>query len=101
MAEELKIFDYTYNNLERAMNLSNMKQAIIAHNIANANTPGYVPLDFDEVLGKAVKREEGKGVVLEDELASLTENSVKYSAYIKFLSAKITALRSVVTQGRK
>lgn len=98
---EMRIFDGTFSNLEGALDVSAKRQAIISHNIANANTPGYVPLDFDEVLGKAVKRTNGKGVVIEEEMASLTENSVKYSAYVKLLSSKINILKTIVTQGRK
>lgn len=98
---ELIISDPTFDNLERAMNVSTKKQAIIAHNIANAATPGYEAMDFDEVLGKAVKRTENRGVVIEEEMASLAENSIKYSAYVKLLSSKISTLRTIVTQGRK
>ena len=98
---DLVMFDNTFDNLERAMNVSTKVQAVIAHNIANANTPGYVAMDFDEVLGMAVKRADKKGVVIEEEMASLAENSVKYSAYVKLISSKLTTLRTIATQGRK
>jgi len=98
---DLQIFDPTFSNLQRAMDVATKTQAVIAHNIANANTPGYEAMDFDEVLGRAIKRAEGKGVVIEEEMAALTENSIRYSAYVKILSSKTSALRSIATQGRK
>ena len=98
---ELGIFDETFATLERAMQITTKKQAVIAHNIANAKTPGYEALTFDEELMRAVKRLDKKQVVLEEELASLTENSVKYSASVKLLSSKINVLKTIVTQGRR
>lgn len=97
----VKVFDNTFENLHIAMSNATKRQAILAHNIANMDTPGFEPLEFDEVLGKAVKRAEGKPIVLEDELAALAENNIKYSAYIKFLSSKLNVMRMVASQGRK
>ena len=103
MAEEygLRIFDDTFFNLQKAMHVATKRQTVIAQNIANADTPGYEALEFDEVLDKAVKRADRKKVVLEEEMASLSDNSVKYSAYVKLLSTKISILRTVATQGKK
>jgi len=101
MAEPLGLFDESFGNLERAMEIATKKQAVIAHNIANAKTPGYEALTFDEELMRAVKRLDKKQVVLEEELAALTENSMKYSAYVKLLSSKINVLRTIATQGRR
>lgn len=95
------LFDETFGTLERAMQIATKKQAIIAHNIANAKTPGYEPLTFDEELMRAVKRLDRSQVVLEEELSALTENSVKYSAYVKLLSSKINVLKTIATQGRR
>jgi flagellar basal-body rod protein FlgB len=95
------IFDPTFNNLEKAMKVSATKQSVIAHNIANANTPGYEPLDFDAELGKAIKRQDKKKVMIEEEMAALSENSVRYSAYVKLISSKMNVLRTIATQGRK
>ncbi|MBU0671628.1 MAG: hypothetical protein KJ732_01215, partial [Candidatus Margulisbacteria bacterium] len=67
----------------------------------NAKTPGFEPLAFDEELMAAVKRLDRKEVVLEEELSALTENSVKYSSYVKLLTSKINMLRTIATQGRR
>lgn len=101
MAEPIGLFDESFNTLERAMQVATQKQSVIAHNIANAKTPGYEPMVFDEELMKAVKGLDKKSVVLEEELASLTKNSLKYSAFVKLLSSKITILRNIATQGRR
>lgn len=101
MAGPVQLFDGTYGTLERAMHVATQQQAVIAQNIANAKTPGYEPMTFDEQLNRAVKRQDRLTVVLEDELAALTENSIRYSAYVKLMTSKINTIKSIVTQGRK
>ncbi|MBI5399134.1 hypothetical protein HZB07_00760 [Candidatus Saganbacteria bacterium] len=101
MTEPVGLFDAQFADLERSMTIAAKRQETISHNIANAKTPGYQPLVFDEELMRAVKRQDQKQVVLEDELASLTENSMKYSAYVKLLSSKISILKAIATQGRR
>lgn len=83
------------------MEIAARRQEVIAHNIANAKTPGYEPMSFDEQLMAAVKRTDKKQLNLEEELAALTDNSVKYSAYVKLLSSKINVLKTIATQGRR
>jgi len=95
------MFDQTFLNLEKTMKVSSARQSVIAHNLANANTPGYEPMDFDAELGKAVKRQDKKRVIIEEEMAALTDNSIKYSSYVKLLTSKMNILRTIATQGRK
>ena len=83
------------------MEIAARRQEIIAHNISNANTPGFEPLTFDEQLMRAVKRQDQTQINLEDELASLTKNSIKYSSYVKLLTSKFNILRTIATQGRR
>jgi len=94
------IFDPTFTHLEQAMKASALRQAVISHNIANANTPGFEPMDFNEELGRAVKRQDKK-VVIEEEMAALADNSVKYSSYVKLISTKLNIIRTIATQGRR
>ena len=101
MANNMQIFDAQFGTLEKAMEIAARRQEIISHNIANANTPGFEPLAFDEQLMKAVRRQDRQEVVLEEELAKLTDNSIKYSSYVKLLSSKINVLRTIATQGRR
>jgi flagellar basal-body rod protein FlgB len=95
------LFDPTFGNIERAMEIATRRQEVISHNIANANTPGFEALTFDEQLMRAVKRQGKENVVLEEELASLTENSIKYSAEVKFITAKFGILKTIASQGRR
>jgi len=95
------IFDPSFNQLEQAMQITTMKQEIIAHNIANAKTPGYEPLTFDEELMMAVQKQGQKEVVLEEELADLSKNALKYSSYVKMLSSKLSVLRTIAAQGKR
>jgi flagellar basal body rod protein FlgB len=101
MVEPLSLFDRSFSDLERAMQVATQKHAVIAHNIANAKTPGYQPMTFDEELMRAVKRQDQKQVVLEDEMAALTQNSIKYSACVKLMASKINVLKTIATQGRR
>lgn len=101
MSEPIGIFDESFNTLERAMQIATKKQAVIAHNIANAKTPGYEAMTFDEELMRAVKRLDKKQVVLEEEMADLAKNSGKYSAYVKLMSSKINVLKTIAAQGRR
>lgn len=101
MIERIGMFDESFDNLEKAARIATGRQAAISQNIANAKTPGYIPLEFNEELMKAEKRLDRKQVVLEDELAALTENSIKYSSLVKLMTSKLGVLRTIATQGRR
>ncbi len=95
------VFDPEIGRLEGALGKAAQIQEIISQNIANASTPGYTALKFDDVLGKAVERMDKPKVTLEDEMAQLAKNSIEYTAYSKLLISKLSAIRTVATQGRK
>jgi flagellar basal body rod protein FlgB len=95
-----EVFDATIVNLQDGIEKATKKQAVIAQNIANINNPDYQALEFDEVLNRAVERANGK-VVLEEELAALSKNSIEHSAYVKLLASKMNVLHTVATQGRR
>ena len=94
------IYDETFINLQNAINKAAKKQAVIAQNIANANNPNYKAKEFDEVLNKAVERA-NKEIIIEDEMAALSKNSLEHSAYVKLLTTKISVIKTVATQGRR
>ncbi len=101
MPRGIEIFDSRFNKLERAMEIATRQQEVITHNIANAKTPGYEALKFDEQLMRAVVRLDKRDVQLEEELAALTENSIRYSSYVKLFSSKLGVIRTIATQGRR
>jgi len=43
----MKLFDATLSTLERALDVRMTRQAVLAGNLANLDTPGFVPLDVD------------------------------------------------------
>ena len=96
----MEIFDDTFVRLQESIDRATKKQAVIAQNIANINNPSYEPLEFDDALNKAVKRADKK-IIIEEEMAALSKNSIEHSAYVKLLASKISVIRTVVTQGRK
>ena len=71
----VELFDGTVGMVERGVSNTIKAQEVIAQNIANANTPGYVPKEFSAELGKAIEKQEQKGVVLEEEMAAMAKNS--------------------------
>lgn len=99
MTGGIELFDPTFDALERAMRIESMRQAVTSQNIANAKTPGYRALTFDEKLLQAVERLDKKEVVLEEELANLSKN--RYSDYVRILTSKLNALKTVAAQGRR
>ncbi|HET9599373.1 MAG TPA: flagellar basal body protein [Anaeromyxobacteraceae bacterium] len=50
----MSIFDPTLQTLERALDARLLRHNVLAGNLANANTPGYVPRDVD--FGAAMRR---------------------------------------------
>lgn len=95
------IFDPAMSSLEKGIKNMIKAQEVIAHNIANANTPGYIAKKFDEVLEKEVQRRDTPGVNLEEEMADQARISGRYAAYTKLLTSKLAILRTIITQGRK
>jgi flagellar basal-body rod protein FlgB len=43
----MKVFDRTLDILERALDARGLRHEVLASNLANANTPGFVPRDVD------------------------------------------------------
>lgn len=43
----MKIFDATLSTLERSLDVRLARQAVLAGNVANADTPGFKPRDLD------------------------------------------------------
>jgi flagellar basal-body rod protein FlgB len=55
----MKIFDATLTTLERALDVRLARQAVLAGNVANADTPGFTPreLDFQAAMSAAAAPE--------------------------------------------
>lgn len=59
------LFGTTIEVLSRSVDLRTRQQNLISSNLANAETPGYVPkaLEFEQQLQSAVKQAKGRGAV--------------------------------------
>jgi flagellar basal-body rod protein FlgB len=98
-----------------ALRLRSERQALLAANIANADTPGYKAVDFDfakalaeasEVDGKggvapkpallyrqpAQPSLDGNSVEMDAERAQFVDNTVRYEAALRFLNGQIRTL---------
>lgn len=98
-----------------ALRLRSERQALIATNIANADTPGYKAVDFDfakalnDASDAAAKGTsagkptllyrqpaqaalDGNSVEMEAERAAFADNTVRYEAALRFLNGQIRTL---------
>ena len=111
----MTLFDSTSLVLQKAMSGAAMRQSVLASNLANANTPGYVRKDVDfsgalhdamargsdiesiqfspETDTNAVVRQDGNGVDVDTEAAGLAENELHYEALVSVSSARLDILK--------
>lgn len=119
----------TTQALAVALDVSAMRHQVLALNIANANTSGYVPqrLSFDAHLEAAARDIQSRGSIdpqilrattmrlepvldaqgharpvhLDSEMAEVARNAVHYQALVKGLSRHLSILASAAGDGRK
>ena len=117
----MNLFDTTQLGLERAVAGAGMRQATLAGNIANANTPGYQrrDVDFHSALSAAmqdgrgavqqvsftpatdrssVMRADGNGVDIDVESANMASNALEYEALVSVSRGRIDILESAMGQ---
>ena len=115
----MNLFDTTQLGLERAVAGAGMRQATLAGNIANANTPGYQRRDVDfhgalsaamEAGSSAVRqvtfkaatvpgstmRADGNSVDIDVESANMASNALEYEALISVARGRIDVLESAI-----
>lgn len=111
----------TLNFNAEALTLRSERQRLLASNIANADTPGYVARDFDfaralrdatasQAAGAAPGRADaalryaapsqtnldGNSVDMDRERAAIAENTLKYDAALRFLNGQIRTLQDAM-----
>lgn len=94
------VFDQSSQLLAGAISDAAERQAIYAYNIANASVPGFRPKRFEKDLEEANAWYQDEEFNLEDEIARMTENRLKHSAYTKLLAAKIQIAKKIMTLGK-
>ncbi|HEY8583883.1 MAG TPA: flagellar basal body rod protein FlgB [Capillimicrobium sp.] len=120
----MDLFDSTQHLLEGAMRGSAARQAALATNLANANTPGYqrVDVDFHTVLEQvwsggsaedaeslatetvfetevdegATMRLDGGTVDLDVEASNLAQNGLEYQALVSVAHGRIGIIQSAI-----
>ncbi len=108
--------DQTGLELGRYLSYLSQRQEVIASNIANADTPGYLtrdvemPADFSEALfdaGEAVvdapglpTRNDGNNVSLDREARLLTDTTMKFNLATQLIRTDLKNLRSAIEEGR-
>jgi flagellar basal-body rod protein FlgB len=124
----MELFDVTFKTLDLALGAAGKRQEVLANNLANVNTPGYKRLDvqFDDQLAKAVDaakmgdatqlnalgpgmsgdegiavRADGSSVDVDQEMAFLAENNVRYNALVQLAQKKLDGLKYVISDGRR
>ena len=124
----MELFDVTFTTLDLALGAAGKRQEVLANNLANVNTPGYkrLDVDFDGVLAKAVDaartgdgeaidalrpgvetdqavsvRADGNSVDVDQEMAFLAENNIRYNALVQLSQKKLETLKYVISDGRR
>jgi flagellar basal-body rod protein FlgB len=109
------MLDRVAGDLERYMDLLSSRQKLVASNIANADTPGYLTQDIDfesefqnamglspsavEVSGLPV-RNDGNNVNLDRESRLLAENALRFQVASSLLRSQIQTVRSAIDEGK-
>ena len=108
--------DRTTQAVEWALKAQSERQRVVAHNIANVNTPGFkaTKLEFEQSLADALHRTDGgtaraarsatndpvglngNNVSLEKELETLDKSNIHYEALTSAWTAKFSQLRTAI-----
>jgi flagellar basal-body rod protein FlgB len=113
----MSLFDITQVALERALSGASLRNQVLSANVANVNTPGYLPQDvnFHGTLAAALAagspgaarfsaagrgtgpmRADGNGVDIDHESAELAENGLEYQALAAAARTRIEILESAM-----
>ena len=109
-----------FDLLSKMLDVGNLRQRILAQNIANVNTPQYQRLDvkFEDAFNRQIakqqeksalaiaprvieagggpERTDGNDVDIDVELGRLTKNTLLMNAYTQILASRIAAHRSAI-----
>ncbi len=115
----MDLFDTTQLALSRAIVGTTTRQATLANNLANANTPGYQrqDVDFHSALKSAISggkqavsnvrptaqadptaplRYDGSSVDVDKENAAMAENGLEHEALVSVSKARIEILKTAM-----
>ena len=111
--------------ISKLMELAQERQGLIANNLANANTPGYirVDLDFQTELTRMVRQQElsalpgfrpvpaedysqpsqpdGNNVVVPNEVNQMMQNGIMYNLLTRAFSTRMGILKAAISGGNR
>jgi flagellar basal-body rod protein FlgB len=109
------MLDRVAGQLERYMDLLSARQKLVASNVANADTPGYLTQDLDfqaefrnaaggmpqvsDVAGLKTKND-GNNVNLDREARLLAENALRFQVASQLMKSQLRAVRSAIQEGK-
>ena len=109
------MLDRLSGDIERYMDLLSARQKLVASNIANADTPGYLTQDFDfqsefanamggaphtmPVSGLPIKND-GNNVSLDREARLLSENALRFSVASSLMHGQLQTIKSAIKEGQ-
>jgi len=125
----MALFNNTLKALDLALGAASQRQQVLSNNLANVNTPLYKRQDvnFDGMLAKALDSEnsgesdapslssltptvttdnttsmraDGNNVDVDNEMANLAENNVRYNALVQLAAKNIDTIRDVAANSR-
>ena len=125
----MELFDTSFKALDAALGAAGKRQQVLANNLANVNTPGYKREDvkFDGVLAKALDaaksgdttaldglsaqvstdssavamRADGNSVDVDQEMAYVAENNIRYNALVQLAQKKLDTMKYVISGGSR
>lgn len=108
----------TQTALDKALSGADLRQSVLANNIANTNTPGFIPsdVDFHSAIAAAMSGDgssldnvqftpqqtsgpigaDGNGVDMDVQMANLSENALDYEALTAVSRARLQMLGTVI-----
>jgi len=116
------INDHTSEVLTKLLDMSKQRQRVIAQNMANANTPGFIrrEVTFQEELARLVKagdyeqltelkgkitkdfseasRLDGNNIKIPKEMNEMVQNSVFFNMAARALNTKMKILRDAISK---
>ena len=117
----MELFDSTQLALGAALRGANVRQAALADNLANVDTPGYLrkDVDFHGALSAAMEggdnpegmtfaaqddasapvRADGNSVDIDAENSALAQNALEYDALTKVASSRTDILKTAMGVG--
>jgi flagellar basal-body rod protein FlgB len=114
----VNLFDNTELGLQAAIRGADVRQTVLAQNLANANTPGYVrkDVDFQSTLAAALQQGEspdqvqfnvttdgsapmqadGNSVDADTESAKMSENGLQYQSLVAIAKGRLDIITSAI-----